>query len=69
MKKSEFIKLWVDIVRDGRKRNFPDMRPSEQVMSALDDMKDGAAQWRKNRARWTRLERNEVERILTGSGQ
>lgn len=69
MKKAEFIKLWCDTIREGRKLNFPDMRPSEHAASVISDMKSGAAQWRKYRAQWARLSRHEVERILAGKSE
>jgi hypothetical protein len=49
MTRSQFINTWCEMVRVGRRKNYPDMRPSEEAFSAIDDQKKAAAMWRKHR--------------------
>jgi hypothetical protein len=50
MKRSEFIKLWSDVVAEGRKKNHPDIRPSEAAVSRMDDDKKAARVWAEYRS-------------------
>lgn len=48
MRRSEFIKAYADSVAIGRRRNFPNMRPSEEAVSRMSDEKRAAGFWRKH---------------------
>lgn len=50
MTKTEFVKAYCDLCDEGRRRKFPDMRPSERAMSRVDDQRSGERLWRKNAA-------------------
>lgn len=50
MTREEFIKLFADRTALGRKKNYPDLRPSEAAMSRMDDEKRGAKLWRLHRS-------------------
>lgn len=47
MKRAEFIASFARLVREGRRRNHPDMRPSEEAFSQIDDEKKAASLWRR----------------------
>lgn len=47
MRRAEFIKAYADSVAAGRRRNFPDMRPSEEAVTRMADEKRAAGYWRK----------------------
>ena len=49
MKKAEFVKLWCDIVDEGRRKHYPDLRPSERAMSVVGDIDKANSMWRKYR--------------------
>jgi hypothetical protein len=66
MKKAAFIQLWCLTVAAGRKRNFPDIRPSEAAMAMLDDRKSGLRMWRKHGAHFRSLTEEQVRAVLTG---
>jgi hypothetical protein len=48
VKRAEFIKTFADSVAAGRRRNFPDMKPSEEAVARMSDEKRAAAHWRKH---------------------
>lgn len=50
MLRREFIKMYADAVRDGRRKHYPDMRPSEEAVSRMSDEKSAARLWGKHRA-------------------
>jgi hypothetical protein len=64
MRRSEFIKLWADAVAEGRKKNHPDIRPSEAAVSRMADNKKGAQLWAKHRAAFARLTVTEAQALL-----
>lgn len=66
MKRAEFIELWCDTVDQGRVKNYPDMRPSERAFSRIDDDKKAAQMWRKYRASWARMTREQVLAAFNG---
>lgn len=47
MKRAEFVKTFVDAVQAGRRKNFPDIRPSENAAAAVSDMRAALRVWRK----------------------
>ena len=52
MKKAEFIQTYVETVREGKKRNFPDIRPSELAMDLVYTQRNAEKIWRRNRGFW-----------------
>jgi len=62
MKRKEFIKRWVEAVRAGRRKNFPDIRRSEEAASVWDDQKTAVRIWRKYRLH--RASEEQIARIL-----
>jgi hypothetical protein len=68
MKRADFIKLWSEIVDQGRLKNFPDMRLSERACSRMDDDKKAGQMWLKHRIHWAKMTREEVIAILTPKG-
>ena len=64
MKRREFIELWVREVGKGRKRNFPDIRPSEAAVAAVDDAAFGARMWRRHRVRFATMNQEQVLEAL-----
>jgi hypothetical protein len=50
MKRAEFIRIWADTVAAGRKRTYPDLRPSEAAVSRMSDEAKAAGLWRKHSA-------------------
>jgi hypothetical protein len=66
MRRFEFIKLYSDMVAEGRKKNYPDMRPSEEAVSRMDDNKKAAQLWAKHRAAFARLTVTEARSLVGG---
>jgi hypothetical protein len=66
MKRAEFIKLWCDTVAAGRKKNYPNIRPSEAAVERLHDMRTATTWWRKHRAKWAAMTRDQVLEAITG---
>ena len=50
MRRREFVKSFMRLVRAGRARNFPDMTPAEHAASSWDDMTSARRHWKKHRA-------------------
>jgi hypothetical protein len=66
MKRSEFIKLWSDVVAEGRKKNHPGIRVSEAACNRMEDDKKAARMWAKHRAAFAPCTVEHVRFILTG---
>ena len=48
MQRAEFIKALADTIAAGRRRNFPDILPSEEAVARMRDEKLAAGFWRKH---------------------
>ena len=49
MTRAEFVQISCDLIAEGRKRNFPDMRLSEVAAARVSDQKKALSHWRRNR--------------------
>lgn len=61
MKKAEFIKTFADSVAKGRKKHYPDIRPSEAAVSRIDDERRASVLWRQHREHYTHVTVQEFE--------
>jgi hypothetical protein len=69
VKRAEFIDALADSIAKGRKRNFPDMRPSEAAVARMGDQKKAASLWRKHRAKLSTLTLEEfIDDLNKGPG-
>jgi hypothetical protein len=48
MTQQDFIKLWCNTVRDGRRRHYRDMTPAEEAAAYADDARMAKRLWRKH---------------------
>ena len=49
------MQITCDYIAEGRKRNFPDLRPSEVVASRFSDQKKALNVWRRSRAHFVNM--------------
>ena len=49
MTRAEFIQITCDFIAQGRKRNFPALRPSEASAARVSDQKKALSLWRQSR--------------------
>lgn len=68
MLRREFIKMWADSVRDGRRKHHPNIRPSEEACGRMEDEKIAAAMWAKHRAAFAPLKSEHVYKLLFKDG-
>jgi hypothetical protein len=66
MKRSEFIKLYADLVAEGRKKHHPDIRPSEAAVSRMSDNKTAVKLWMKHRRVFATYTMQQARTLLLG---
>jgi hypothetical protein len=66
MKRAEFIKLYSDLVAEGRRKNHPDIRPSEAAVSRMSDDKTAGKLWAKHRRTFATFTVEQARTLLLG---
>ena len=55
MTRKEFMQITCDCIAEGRKRNFPNLRPSEVAASRFSDQKKALKVWRQSRTHFANM--------------
>ena len=55
MTQKEFVRISCNHIRERRKKNFPDIRLSEEAMARGEDEKKAMKLWRKNRSHFAAM--------------